>query len=322
MRIRRTHCTAALALALSSALAASSAFATYPGANGRILVERPDSKFRELSIHAVLPDGSGHSRLTPGTGVEGEAEWSPDGTKLVFARSRSFNPPYEIWVMNADGSGLRQLTRHKVYSGAPTWSPDGSKIAYVREVGRYSHLYEMNPDGSGKRRLLGGRRNIADPAYSPNGSVIALSLLRFKGDTARGFDASTALVGADGKGLRRLTAKGGSDELNPNWSPDGTQIAYEVNSRHPVRQADLAIMAADGSGARRLTRTKVHETNPVWAPDGTRIAFTSDRDNRKLSTERLDRGFELYTMALDGSDVRRLTRNRVPDLFPSWQPLK
>jgi Tol biopolymer transport system component len=80
-------------------------------------------------------------------------------------------------------------------------------------------------------------------------------------------------------------------------------------------------MNADGSGKRRITATRPHETNPVFSPDGTRIAFTSDRDNRRLSKERLGRGFELYTMALDGSGIVRVTTNRRPDLFPDWQPL-
>jgi hypothetical protein len=31
--------------------------------------------------------------------------------------------------------------------------------------------------------------------------------------------------------------------------------------------------------------------------------------------------FEVYTMALDGSDIVRLTNNRLPDIFPDWQRL-
>ena len=80
-------------------------------------------------------------------------------------------------------------------------------------------------------------------------------------------------------------------------------------------------MNADGSDQRRVTRTRAFETNPVWAPDGLRIAFTGDRDRGNLRRGRLGRGFELYTMAPDGSDVVRLTNNRRPDLFPNWQPL-
>ena len=88
-----------------------------------------------------------------------------------------------------------------------------------------------------------------------------------------------------------------------------------------MRQSDIAQMKFDGSGKQRITSTRVYETNPTYSPDGERIGFTGDRDRRQLSTERLGRGFEVYTMALDGSDIVRLTDNRRPDLFPDWQPL-
>jgi Tol biopolymer transport system component len=80
-------------------------------------------------------------------------------------------------------------------------------------------------------------------------------------------------------------------------------------------------MNADGAGKRRITATRFYETNPTFSPDGTRIAFTSDRDNRRLSKERLGRGFDPYAMALDGSGIVRVAANRRPDLFPDWQPL-
>jgi Tol biopolymer transport system component len=325
MSAKRRYSMAIVPILAGGALA-SPAEATFPGSNGRLLFDRPTNQAAtNVNLHTVLPDGTGPARLTALPGIEGfEAEWSPDGSKVAFVRARRFGPvPFEIWVMNADGSGRRQLTRHRRFSNGPTWSPDGSKIAYISGGEGPSSLYIMNADGSGKRRLLRatGRRQPADAAYSPDGRTIAVSLLKVDGESARQFDSSIAVVGADGRGLRRLTRRGGSDELNPNWSPDGSQIVYEVNALFDRRQSDIALMNADGSGQRRITRTRVYETNPLWSPDGTRIAFTSDRDNRRLSRERLGRGFELYTMAADGSDVRRLTRNRVQDVFPNWQPL-
>ena len=47
--------------------------------------------------------------------------------------------------------------------------------------------------------------------------------------------------------------------------------------------------------------------------------FTSDRHRR--GPVRLGPSFEVYTAAIDGTDVVRITRNRVPDLFPDWQRL-
>jgi TolB protein len=78
-------------------------------------------------------------------------------------------------------------------------------------------------------------------------------------------------------------------------------------------------MNADGSGVRPLLATGAYETNPVPSPDGTRIVFTSDRD--RPGRRRLGPGFEVYTMALDGTGLTRVTNNRTPDLFPDWQRL-
>jgi TolB protein len=47
---------------------------------------------------------------------------------------------------------------------------------------------------------------------------------------------------------------------------------------------------------------------PSFSPDGQRIAFDSDRDGNN----------EIYTMALDGTDVRRITLSPGNDLAPMW----
>ena len=116
-----------VALAAGAAALAVPAAATDPGANGKLLFERPTKD--GTNLFSVAPDGSGLTRLTNRTGVEGDASWSPDGSKIAFACAK--NPergPYEICVMNADGSGFTKLTRHRGFSVAPAWSPDGSKI--------------------------------------------------------------------------------------------------------------------------------------------------------------------------------------------------
>jgi TolB protein len=309
--------------AAAVAAVALPAGATPPGNNGKLVFERPTPD--GANLFTVGADGSGLIRLTRLRGTEGDSSWSPDGSKVAFVRAR--NPergPYEIWAVNADGSGLKRLTRHRGFSIAPAWSPDGGKIVYATDAGRRPplRLWVMNADGSRKQRLTKNRRpGFSDPQWSPDGNSIAFAILT-PAETQRGFDSSIAVVDADdGSNLRHLTPQGGPDELNPNWSPDGTEIVFERNRLFDVRQSDIWLMNADGSRKRRITATRAYETNPVFSPDGTRIGFTGDRDNRRLSKERLGRGFELYTMALDGSDIVRVTTNRRADMFPDWQPL-
>lgn len=311
------------ALGIAITAVALPAGATAPGSNGKLVFERPTRDGADL--FTVGADGSGLTRLTRLRGTEGDASWSPDGSHVAFARARDpEDGPYEIWAVNADGSGLKRLTRHRGFSIAPAWSPDGGKIVYATDVGRHPllRLYVMNADGSDKQRLASSRtRAYVDPSWSPDGATIAFGIGK-AAETPGGVDLSIAAVDADdGGNLRRLTRRGGADEVNPNWSPDGTRIAFEQNRFFDLRQSDIWLMNADGSAKRRITATRFYETNPVFSPDGTRVAFTSDRDNRRLSKERRGRGFELYTMALDGGDIVGVTTNRRPDLFPDWQPL-
>jgi TolB protein len=117
------------------------------------------------------------------------------------------------------------------------------------------------------------------------------------------------------------------DIVSQSWSPDGRQLVLELAVAKPrgrtrgSRQSDLAIINADGSGLRWLTRTHALETDPVWSPDGQLIAFASDRHVKRGKLERNGKAFEIYTMRPDGTDIRRLTHNHAPDIYPDWQPL-
>jgi Tol biopolymer transport system component len=67
----------------------------------------------------VNPDGTGLERLANFGGVEGIADWSLDGTRIVYM---GFAADWDIYVMNADGSGVTQLTRnHQVVDWQPNW---------------------------------------------------------------------------------------------------------------------------------------------------------------------------------------------------------
>jgi Tol biopolymer transport system component len=315
-----------------SGLAAAPAQAAFPGENGRIVLQRPIGD--QSDLFTIKPGGKGLERLTRTRAWEDRAEWSPDGRRLAFSLSNRDGSREEIWSMSADGTDRRALTRFRSISAAPAWSPDG-RIAFFtfrdfpppasdEEPPPPPELYSMTADGGDLQRLTNDMVAQTDPAWSPDGGTIAY--IPFGGPD--GFDLALYVMNRDGTGQRPLLDFSAKRSINnANWSPDGRRLVFELITGRPSgrsagdRQSDIAVIDADGTGLRRLTRTAAFETHPVWSPDGRRIAFTSDRHAKGKELEPLGPAFELYTMRADGGDVRRVTRNRVPDLHPNWQPL-
>src|ERR1051325_7023312 len=87
-------------LLVVSAVFCSVASAVVPDGNG-LLAYRIDSA-GQVAIYTMQPDGSALPQLTFDDWSD-QADWSPDGAKIVFTSNRTGH--YQIWVMNGDGSG-------------------------------------------------------------------------------------------------------------------------------------------------------------------------------------------------------------------------
>lgn len=96
--------------------------------------------------------------------------------------------------------------------------------------------------------------------------------------------------------LRKLTDNTWHDEY-PQWSPDGSRIAYTAN---PDGNYDIFVMNADGSQVTRITSSPKDEIEHAWFPDGKRIAFTIE--------ERMGirRRFSLWSIDLETRRIKRM----------------
>ena len=77
------------------------------------------------SAPAAIPRETNLIRLTSNLAADGQPDWSPDGSKVVFVSNRDGLPA--IWTMRADGSNPRNLTGSLGRSDSPAWSPDGTR---------------------------------------------------------------------------------------------------------------------------------------------------------------------------------------------------
>ncbi|MBT7805708.1 S9 family peptidase [Candidatus Poribacteria bacterium] len=145
-----------------------------------------------------------------------------------------------------------------------------------------------------------GRRMTAEDAVA----ITELSQAAISPDGARVAYVRSRPVVTEDESTRRghiwIVPTGGSDSFRltngargdgqPQWSPDGTHIAFVSRRANDVAQ--VWAIRVDGGEAWALTDSKTTVSNPRWSPEGDRIAYTaaakSTDDERRRKTARDD----------------------------------
>ena len=241
--MRRLGRVLALGLIVGSVAVATPASATFPGPNGRIAFGS-DRYGGTHNIFTMNPDGTDVRQLTFLTFDEGAVlreSWSPDGSELVFEKRDEAITFRQIYVMNADGSNLHQLFAESAsfFDFDPNFSPDGSRVIFSRCRSDFEScaIYSVKSDGHGLTAIthFDVKHNVFDsrPEYSPDGTTIA-----FDSINRGGVVAAVYLMSAHGTDVRRITPTS-LQALEPDWSPDGTEIAVSSNCCNPKHSAHL-----------------------------------------------------------------------------------
>jgi len=194
----------------------------------------------------------------------------------------------QVWTANPDLTAEHQITSGHAHSGFAVWAPDGSRIAFDSDRSDLdlsdgvfvNDVFTMRPDGSDVRKLTDSVGFSGDPAYSPNGALLTF-------DADRGVDS-------------------GAPEP-PSAMPD----------------LSVFVMNVDGTGVRRITTPPIgsSDSEPRFSPDGTRIVFTRFQGGQLLKSGRVVGDTSaVFTVALDGSDLRRVTGWGLKAGQADWSP--
>jgi Tol biopolymer transport system component len=113
----------------------------------------------EQALFVIARGGGKPRRITSWNLNAGGANWSPDGSRILFQSYRdcSCSQTSQVYTVAPDGSGVTKLTGVG-RNIEPNWSPDGTKIVYAHEPGRGSlhlpDLWVMDPSGGNKHPVV------------------------------------------------------------------------------------------------------------------------------------------------------------------------
>jgi Tol biopolymer transport system component len=286
---------------------------------------------------ALAGCGSGRSTPIPRPPVAAPPLEHPQ-VLMTMTQSAGGEPRVSLVVKTLGEPGFKVLVKGSLHRGpgGGSWSPDGRKVAFTESLGeveKRSGVYErsavhiVNADGSGSRRLTPGA-DAGAPVWSPDGQSI-IFVRQTQPET--GMPSQRLWImrsdGGERRPLTRVIPR--QFELPGAFSPDGSSFVFTRILLPEPGHAPLAGSITWRSYSLRLgsseeTALHIDGRDASFAPNGERLVLVTERDKNGTIIEGEDEegpASELYTMNLDGSDSKRLTRTRdLVESLPSFSP--
>ncbi len=266
--------------------------------------EEVEAPTEETSPEEVSPPPAGETveEGAPGESSEAPAEAGEEGGpeeeqltgQIAYPIYYMDQANYDIFIANADGSGKRFVVGR---ASQPDLSPDGQRFTYRSWKDDTRGMFFMDFSGLSFERVA-AQAFFEDgrPCFSFDGwSIVFFS--------RRESDRQPRLYVRDGGATKERGL--GIIGTNPDWAPDG-RIIYQGCSGEAC---GLIIIHPNGDNPVAVT-SDGRDAAPAVSPDGSKVAFMSQREGN----------WQIYTVNIDGSDLKQVTQSHTVDGLPAWSP--
>lgn len=286
-------------------------------------------------------------------GDNAEAYWSYDGKYLVFQRTslKDGIPCDQIYLGKVPQSKDEKFEYKRLSSGkgrttCAFFTRDGKHIIYasthlagdecppVPDRAKYGNKYiwplydsydifMADLDGNIVKQLTSAKGYDAEATLSPDGKLMVYT-------SDKDGDIEMYVMNLETGEEKRVTHTPGYD--GGAWfSPDGTKLIWRASrpkteeelreynqllAENLVAPTNMEVWVSDidGKNARQVTNYGQANWAPSFMPDSKRIIFASNHE--------YERGFpfNLYTINEDGTDLKKISRDKGFDAFPMFSP--
>jgi len=233
------------------------------------------------SIWMVAAAGGEPQRVTGGEHLNVSPAWLDD-SDLLFVSNR--DGPRSAYVVAVGTQGARGEPRvvpgitepHSISYSIQAHKIAWAKFALRQNLRSYPLGQQQTLSIADGRALTSGTQVIETPAVSPDTRWLAF-------DSNRRGDMDLYRMPIDGGEAIPITDFPG-DEFSPEWSPDGTEIAFyaqDTACARGVSESEVMVIPAQGGVRRSLTCSPGYDYYPSWSPDGLTVAFSSMRTGQR-----------------------------------------
>jgi Tol biopolymer transport system component len=245
-----------------------------------------------------------HFQIEPTTA--GELAW--EGNQATF-QPQSALAPGTAYTVTLEAGALSERGRPLAQSLAWRLTTRTPQLLYLGRVlpgDDHRQLFVASLDGAPARQLTDHSLGVWDYAVHPQGEAIVYSVLREDGGS------DLWRMDRDGTNPRLLLACPKTACLNPAWSPDGRQLAYERRDIYAdapnldPKAGRIWLFDLERGKERPLFDYDVPAHSPVWSPDGQKLAYVSP----------LLPGVEVYDLATE--ELKQFDNEW--GTAPTWSP--
>lgn len=239
--------------------------------------------------------------------------WSPDGGSLVFTRFRSgYNyGPADLMSVDLGSLFLRTIVsdgNDNVNIPGSVWSQATGKIVFSSSRAPHDEIYSIDEAGTtgNEARITNRTDRVAyEPSFSPDGQWIVFESHQVEVED----NGVITKYKIDGTETYQDLTDPADDCREPNWSPDGSHILYQINVGG---QWDIWIMNIDGMDKRKITSGAGDKTDASFSPDGQWIVYSGNSQTMDFAN--------LFILPVSGGNPVRVTNSGGYDGAPSWSP--